>query len=110
METESPRVESKSEYKEKVPSKKMAEDNLILETSEDLEIFPTFDSMNLKEPLVRGTRHSAGIHGHGYEKPSPIQQRAIMPILKGRDVIVQSQAGTGKTAVFCISSLQLIVI
>ena len=33
----------------------------------------------------------------GFEKPSAIQQRAIIPILKGRDVIAQSQSGTGQT-------------
>lgn len=82
--------------------KKNIKDDIVLESSEDLEIFRTFDSMNLKEPLLRG------IYAHGYEKPSPIQQRAIIPIIKGRDVIVQSQAGTGKTAVFCIGSLQVV--
>ena len=41
----------------------------------------------------------------GFEKPSAIQQRAIVPIIKGRDVIAQSQSGTGKTGVFCIGVL-----
>ena len=44
----------------------------------------------------------------GFEKPSAIQQRAILPIVKGRDVIAQSQSGTGKTGVFCIGVLQSI--
>jgi ATP-dependent RNA helicase len=43
-----------------------------------------------------------------FEKPSAIQQRAIQPITKGRDVIVQAQSGTGKTATFSISILQSI--
>ena len=34
-----------------------------------------------------------------------MQQRAVAPILRGRDVIVQSQSGTGKTAVFCLGAL-----
>lgn len=42
----------------------------------------------------------------GFEKPSAIQQRAIKPIVKGRDVIAQAQSGTGKTATFSISILQ----
>lgn len=42
----------------------------------------------------------------GFEKPSAIQQRAISPILEGRDVIAQAQSGTGKTATFSISALQ----
>ena len=44
----------------------------------------------------------------GFEKPSAIQQRAIKPIVKGRDVIAQAQSGTGKTATFSISLLQSI--
>jgi ATP-dependent RNA helicase len=53
------------------------------ETSEDVSIKPTFDSMKLKEELLRG------IYGYGFEKPSAIQQRAILPIISGRDVIAQ---------------------
>ena len=40
-------------------------------------------------------------------KPSAIQQRAIIPIMRGRDVIAQAQSGQGKTATFSISALQL---
>ena len=43
-----------------------------------------------------------------FERPSAIQQRAINPIVKGRDVIAQAQSGTGKTATFSISILQSI--
>ena len=63
---------------------------------------PTFDSMSLKPTLLRG------VYAYGFEKPSAIQQRAIRPIVRGRDVIAQSQSGTGKTAVFSISALQLL--
>ena len=62
----------------------------------------TFDDMNLKPDLLKG------IYAYGFEKPSAIQQRAIKPIVLGRDVIAQSQSGTGKTAVFSIASLQLL--
>ena len=62
----------------------------------------TFDEMNLKPDLLKG------IYAYGFEKPSAIQQRAIKPIVQGRDVIAQSQSGTGKTAVFSIASLQLL--
>jgi ATP-dependent RNA helicase len=62
----------------------------------------TFDDMNLKPDLLKG------IYAYGFEKPSAIQQRAIRPIIRGRDVIAQSQSGTGKTAVFSISALQLL--
>jgi len=63
---------------------------------------PTFDSIGLKEDLLRG------IYAYNFEKPSAIQQRAIVPIVKGRDVIAQAQSGTGKTATFSISILQCI--
>lgn len=49
-----------------------------------------------------------GIYGYGYEEPSAIQQRAILPITEGRDVLAQAQSGTGKTATFTISALQRI--
>ncbi|GMI44439.1 hypothetical protein TrCOL_g5599 [Triparma columacea] len=58
--------------------------------------------MNLKPDLLKG------IYAYGFERPSAIQQRAIRPIIQGRDVIAQSQSGTGKTAVFSISALQML--
>lgn len=58
--------------------------------------------MELKEELLRG------IYAYGFEKPSAIQQRAILPCVKGHDVIAQAQSGTGKTATFSISILQKI--
>jgi translation initiation factor 4A len=66
------------------------------------EIVESFDDLNLKPDLLRG------IYGYGFEKPSAIQQKAILPIIKERDVIAQAQSGTGKTAAFAIGSLQLI--
>jgi hypothetical protein len=45
---------------------------------------------------------------YGFEKPSAIQQRAIVPVIKGKDVIAQAQSGTGKTGTFAISILQRI--
>mmetsp|Transcript_7322 Transcript_7322/g.11149 ORF Transcript_7322/g.11149 Transcript_7322/m.11149 type:complete len:416 (-) Transcript_7322:185-1432(-) len=72
------------------------------ESNDDTSPAETFDEMNLKPALLRG------IYAHGFERPSAIQQRAIRPILRGRDVIAQSQSGTGKTAVFSISSLQIL--
>ncbi|MGH0179370.1 UNVERIFIED_CONTAM: hypothetical protein FKN15_001383 [Acipenser sinensis] len=66
------------------------------------EIVDSFDEMNLRETLLRG------IYAYGFEKPSAIQQRAILPCIKGYDVIAQAQSGTGKTATFAISILQQI--
>jgi superfamily II DNA/RNA helicase len=64
------------------------------------EVVDNFDDMNLKEDLLRG------VYAYGFEKPSAIQQRAIMPCVKGHDVIAQAQSGTGKTATFAITILQ----
>jgi translation initiation factor 4A len=66
------------------------------------ESVDNFDNMNLKEDLLRG------IYAYGFEKPSAIQQRAILPLAKGNDLIAQAQSGTGKTATFTIGILQQI--
>uniref|UniRef100_A0A672H308 RNA helicase n=1 Tax=Salarias fasciatus TaxID=181472 RepID=A0A672H308_SALFA len=70
--------------------------------SRSSEIVDSFDEMVLHETLLRG------IYAYGFEKPSAIQQRAIIPCIKGYDVIAQAQSGTGKTATFAISILQQI--
>jgi len=66
------------------------------------EVVTSFDNMHLRDDLLRG------IYAYGFEKPSAIQQRGIMPILSGRDSICQAQSGTGKTATFSISVLNQI--
>ena len=75
---------------------------MIIESTEDLEVVKSFDDLGLREELLRG------IYAYGFNKPSAVQQRAILPIIKGRDVIVQSQSGTGKTCVFLTGALQSI--
>jgi translation initiation factor 4A len=67
-----------------------------------IQVCENFDDMNLKEELLRG------IYAYGFEKPSAIQQRAIVPCIKGLDVIAQAQSGTGKTATFAIAILEKI--
>jgi len=64
------------------------------------KIVTSFDDMGLRDNLLRG------IYAYGFEKPSAIQQRGVMPILAGNDTIAQAQSGTGKTATFSISVLQ----
>jgi translation initiation factor 4A len=49
-----------------------------------------------------------GIYAYGFEKPSPIQRKAIMPLIQKMDVIAQAQSGTGKTATFTIGALSRI--
>lgn len=71
-------------------------------TSKEVTVAPTFEDMHLKENLLRG------IYAYGYESPSAVQSRAIVQICKGRDTIAQAQSGTGKTATFSISILQVL--
>jgi translation initiation factor 4A len=49
-----------------------------------------------------------GIYAYNFEKPSYIQQKSILSILKGNDVIAQAQSGTGKTGAFGVATLQRI--
>lgn len=64
------------------------------------ESVESFDDLGLKEELLRG------IYGYGFEKPSVIQQKGILPVLKKKDTIAQAQSGTGKTGAFAIGILQ----
>ncbi len=69
---------------------------------QDVESILEWDGFDLPEDLLRG------IYSYGYEKPSPIQQRAIKPIILRKDIIAQAQSGTGKTAAFSTGTLCLI--
>lgn len=77
-----------------------ADDEFTIETSAAVRTFLKFDHMNLRDDLLRG------VYSKGFENPSPIQQKAIVPIVEGRDVVVQAQSGTGKTGTFAIAALQ----
>jgi translation initiation factor 4A len=68
--------------------------------AEEYPVFESFDDMGLKDDLLRG------IYAYGFERPSAIQQRGIMPVVDGRDMIGQAQSGTGKTATFVVGALQ----
>jgi superfamily II DNA/RNA helicase len=68
----------------------------------------TYDSsyeINNWEDLEIDTNLLRGIFAHGFEKPSPIQRKAIKPIIQKKDIIAQAQSGTGKTATFTIGAL-----
>jgi ATP-dependent RNA helicase RhlE len=54
-------------------------------------------------------RINSGISAAGYSTPTPIQLRAIPPVLEGRDVLGLAQTGTGKTAAFVLPILQRII-
>ena len=69
-------------------------------TDAEVERFDDFEAMGLDESLLRG------IFAYGLERPSAIQQKAIVPAAAGRDVLMHAQSGTGKTAAFSIGLLQ----
>jgi len=64
-----------------------------------VEYVQTFEEMSLPADILRG------IYSYGFEEPSEIQKRAIIPLIEGKDVIAQAQSGTGKTGTFTIGSL-----
>ncbi len=59
-----------------------------------------FTDLKLIEPILNALQHE------GYEKPTPIQEKAIPSILEGKDLLGTAQTGTGKTAAFAIPILQ----
>lgn len=61
----------------------------------------SFKEMGLSEPLLKALKDME------FEKPTEVQARAIPQVLEGKDVIVKSKTGSGKTAVFGMSVLQL---
>jgi len=58
-----------------------------------------WDQLDIDANILRG------IYGMGFERPSIIQQKAIIPIILKKDLIAQAQSGTGKTAAFSIGAL-----
>lgn len=62
----------------------------------------SFNSLGLSDALLKA------ISKKGYTTPSPIQQKAIPPILEGKDVLASAQTGTGKTAGFTLPILQIL--
>jgi ATP-dependent RNA helicase RhlE len=61
----------------------------------------SFNNLQLIEPVLKALQHE------GYTTPTPIQEKAIPPILEERDLLGCAQTGTGKTAAFTIPILQL---
>lgn len=67
-------------------------------TTEDTT-FEAWDDVDMPEELLRG------IYAYGFDEPSPIQRKAILPFQQGRDILGQAQSGTGKTGTFTIGTL-----
>jgi translation initiation factor 4A len=69
-------------------------------SAEEYPVVQTWDEYNIKPELLRG------IYAYGFENPSEIQKRAILPIINNRDIFAQAQSGSGKTGTFTIGTLQ----
>lgn len=65
-------------------------------------VFMSFQSLGLSDALLKA------VSKKGYDTPSPIQEKAIPPILNGRDVLASAQTGTGKTAGFTLPLLHFL--
>ena len=61
-----------------------------------------FETLNLNENLIKG------VYLYGFTKPSNIQITGINSINTGKDCILQSQSGTGKTATYLLGALNRI--
>ncbi|KAH9706979.1 eukaryotic initiation factor 4A-III-like [Citrus sinensis] len=68
----------------------MDDDKMVFETTEGVEAITSFDAMGIKDDLLRGI------------------YQAVMPIIKGRDVIAQAQSGTGKTSMIALTVCQTV--
>jgi translation initiation factor 4A len=74
----------------------------LIEPTADVTVYQSFDEMKIPDDILRG------VYGIGFERPSEIQKRGIVPIKEGRDLLAQAQSGTGKTGTFTIGSLSRI--
>jgi len=75
---------------------------------EEEEIFDSSYEINNWDELDNDPNILRGIYSYGFERPSPIQKKAIRPIILGKDVIAQAQSGTGKTGAFGIGALSIV--
>ena len=80
MKKETIKQEEKEEEKGAPEEKKIEEEEIESNWEEKVD---SFDDLHLRELLLRG------IYGYGFTKPSPIQQKGILPLLKKRDTIAQ---------------------
>ena len=68
----------------------------------EVNTFNDWDDYGMNPKILRG------IYAFGYEKPSPIQCKAVKPMIDGQDIIAQAQSGTGKTGAFSIGTLNVV--
>ncbi|HEX4857800.1 MAG TPA: DEAD/DEAH box helicase, partial [Usitatibacteraceae bacterium] len=61
-----------------------------------------FESLGLNAQITEA------VAAAGYTEPTAVQARAIPEVIAGRDLLVSSQTGSGKTAAFMLPALQLL--
>ena len=59
-----------------------------------------FSELKIEKSILKALREA------GYEEPTPIQQKAIPPLLDGHDLMGCAQTGTGKTCAFSVPIIQ----
>ena len=69
----------------------------------ETEIINTFNDFKISDTLL------ANIYSRGYKNPTPIQDKSILTILAGQDLIGIANTGTGKTAAFLIPLIQKVI-
>ena len=69
----------------------------------NIKEYANFEDMPIDDNLLKG------IYTYGFENPSNIQKKGIVPIIENKDIIAQSQSGTGKTATFVIGAIQKVI-
>ncbi|MFM0321066.1 DEAD/DEAH box helicase [Caballeronia glebae] len=75
-------------------------DTPAIEAPADKPTGPTFESLGLSAEIV------SALTAAGYQSPTPVQQRAIPAALAGRDLLVSSPTGSGKTAAFMLPAIE----
>jgi len=87
---------NKDETKEENKEENKNETNDEYDASNEIN---SWDELDISSDILRG------IFSAGFEKPSPVQRKAIKPIIDNKDIIAQAQSGTGKTGTFSIGAL-----
>jgi superfamily II DNA/RNA helicase len=80
----------------------ITEDTITEDTITEDTMIDTWDDLKCDDAILRG------IYSYGFEKPSTIQKKTILPFSSGVDIIAQAQSGTGKTGCFIIGTLMRI--
>ncbi|KAG6611625.1 DEAD/DEAH box RNA helicase [Phytophthora cinnamomi] len=96
---------------EKFTQSRVKIDNVLskpLTSSSSEKIFAanTFESMDMAEKLVNVLKKDAESGGFGFARPTNVQVQTIPSVLKGSDILVKSETGSGKTLSYLLPIVQ----